>query len=387
MISWADQEVILVRYGEITLKDRWTRNNWERILAGNIAFDLRGAGLDYGIRREEGRIFVQTTDPRASEIISRIFGVVSCSPAKTVRPDLNEIALAAVQIAQRALPSSFAIRPRRSGVSFSSEEIGRVVGDAVRLSTGAAVDLSHPELEIFVEARKDAAYIFTQVVKGTGGLPLGTQGKMVALISGGIDSPVAAWMMMKRGCMVSALHFDSRPYADALAASLESARILSGWTSGRKINFITVPIAAGIEKIAAHYPRATCVLCRRLMYRIATEVMKSEEAMGIVTGYSMGQVASQTSENILAEEAAVAVPIFHPLIALDKSEIMDLARMIGTYGTTEKTLSCTAVPAKPITKARVDEILCLEEELGLKEMARALARETSVTRIGRDSQA
>ncbi|MDD1751423.1 MAG: THUMP domain-containing protein, partial [Methanothrix sp.] len=251
MISWADQDVVLVRYGEITLKDRWTRNNWERILAGNISFDLRGAGLDYGIRRDEGRIFVQTADPRASEIISRVFGVVSCSPARTVRPDLNEIALAAVQVAQRALPSSFAIRPRRSGVSFSSEEIGRVVGEAVRQSTGAAVNLSHPELEIFVEARKDAAYIFTQVVKGPGGLPLGTQGKMVALISGGIDSPVAAWMMMKRGCMVSLLHFDSRPYADALAASLESARILSGWTSGRKINFITVPIAAGIEKIAA----------------------------------------------------------------------------------------------------------------------------------------
>jgi len=376
------QDVVLVRYGEITLKDSWTRQSWERILAGNIAFCLQKAGVDYRSERGEGRIFVFTSDPRASEIISRVFGVVSASPACTVPSSLEEIARMAVQLAEGALPASFAIRPRRSGVSFSSEQIGRVVGEAVRVATNSRVDLDRPEMEIFVEARRERSFLFTEVVPGLGGLPLGSQGKMLALISGGIDSPVAAWMMMKRGCPVSLLHFDSRPYADALQQCRSCAGALAGWSAGRKIDFITVPIGRGIEKIAAHYPRATCILCRRLMYLIASEVMEKQQCLGIVTGYSMGQVASQTAENILAEQAGICLPVFHPLISMDKTEIVDLARKIGTYDITEQTRSCSAVPSKPMTRASREEMLRAEELLGLKAMARSLAAEMSVDRVG-----
>ena len=306
------QDVVLVRYGEITLKDSWTRNSWERILAGNIAFYLQKAGVEYKAERGEGRIFVFTSDPRASEIISRVFGVVSASPAFSVPSHLEEISRAAVALAEEARPESFAIRPRRSGVSFSSEQIGRVVGEAVRVATNSRVDLDRPEMEIFVEARRERSFLFTQVVKGVGGLPLGSQGKMLVLISGGIDSPVAAWLMMKRGCPVTLLHFDSRPYADAMQQCRGSAGVLAEWSSGRKIDLITVPISRGIEKIAAHYPRATCILCRRLMYLIAARIMETQQCMGVVTGYSMGQVASQTAENILAEQAGMCLPVFHP---------------------------------------------------------------------------
>ncbi len=375
------QDVVLVRYGEITLKDRWTRQNWERILAANLAFDLRKAGLAHRITRGGGRIFVHTSDPGAAAVAARTFGVVSASPAKIVTPNLGEISKAAVELALLSKPSSFAIRPRRSGGSIPSEEIGRTVGEAVRTRTGAAVDLERPELQIFVEARQDNAYIFTEVAKGVGGLPLGSQGRMVTLISGGIDSPVAAWTMMRRGCPVTLLHFDSRPYADAISQSLRSAEVLSLWTSGRRINFIQVPIRKGIEKIASHYPRATCVLCRRLMYRIASEVVRGEGALGIVTGYSLGQVASQTAENIMAEQAGIDVPVYHPLISMDKTEIVDLAREIGTYEVTEETKSCTAVPRKPMTRARLDDILAMEDELGLREMAKALFEERGTTRI------
>lgn len=378
------QDVVLVRYGEITLKDSWTRQHWERILAENISFCLREAGIEFKSERGEGRIFVHTSDPSASAIISRVFGVVSASPAETVASDLKDISRAAVVLAGQRKPASFAIRPRRSGVSFTSEQIGRTVGDAVRIATGAAVDLDEPEMEIFVEARKDRAFIFTEVVKGVGGLPLGSQGKMLVLISGGIDSPVAAWTMMKRGCPVVLLHFDSRPYADAIEQCRRCAEVLARWTSGRKIDFVTIPISRGIEKISAHYPRATCVLCRRLMYLIASMVMELQGCLGIVTGYSMGQVASQTADNILAEQASVGVPVFHPLISLDKAEIVDLARKIGTYGITAETKSCTAVPKKPMTRAKKEEILRAEDVLGLKEMARDLVREMTVTRIGDD---
>jgi thiamine biosynthesis protein ThiI len=375
------QDVVLVRYGEITLKDKWTRQNWERILAGNISNCIRNKGIEAEITREEGRIFIHTPDPRAGEIASQVFGVVSSSPAQSVGPDLSEISRAAVSIASGLDFSSFAIRPRRSGGFISSEEIGRHVGEAVRKATGKAVDLDNPDLEIFVEARKDRAYVFTKIWKGVGGLPLGSQGKMISLISGGIDSPVAAWLMMKRGCITSLLHFDARPYADSLKPSLRSSEILAKWTSGRKINFIQVPISRGIEKIAAHHPRATCVLCRRLMYRIAAEIIRKEGALGLVTGYSLGQVASQTPENIMAEQSDIDIPIYHPLISMDKTEIVELARKIGTYMVTEDTKSCTAVPQKPMTKAKVNKILEIDEELGLKYLAKALTSEAIYMKI------
>ncbi len=381
------QDVVLVRYGEITLKDRWTRQNWERILSGNIAYSLNQAGVIHRMERGEGRIFVHTSDSRASEIAAKVFGTVSTSPAKTVASDLKEICFAAQNLARESGlnlggPRSFAIRPRRSGVSFTSEEIGRAVGAAVQSCTGASVDLDNPDLEIFVEARRDSTFVFTDVVAGVGGLPLGSQGKMLALISGGIDSPVAAWLMMKRGCPVTLLHFDSRPFADAISQSMRCAEVLTEWTAGRKIDFITVPISRAIEKIASHYPRSTCVLCRRLMYRVAGEIMLNQGCLGIVTGYSMGQVASQTAENILAEQAALGLPVYHPLIALDKSEITDQARRIGTYGISRETKSCTAVPSKPVTRAKKDEIIRAEELLGLKEIAAALAKEMTLIRIG-----
>jgi tRNA uracil 4-sulfurtransferase len=375
------QNVVLVRYGEITLKDKWTRQNWERILAGNISYSIRNEGIEAKITKGEGRIFIHTPDPRAGEIASQVFGVISSSPAQSIDPDLSEMSRSAVSIASGRNFSSFAIRARRSGGTISSEEIGRFVGEAVRNATGMTVDLNHPDLEIFIEARTDRAYVFTEILKGVGGLPLGSQGKMLSLISGGIDSPVAAWLMMKRGCTTSLLHFDAQPYADSLRQSLLSAKILAEWTAGRKINFIQVPISKGIEKIAAHHPRATCILCRRLMYRIATEIVKSEGALGLVTGYSLGQVASQTPDNIMAEQSGIDVPIYHPLISMDKTEIVELARKIGTYKVTEETKSCTAVPQKPMTKAKVDKILEIDEELGLKYLAKALALEAIYTKI------
>jgi len=373
-------DVVLVRYGEITLKDRWTRSNWEHILAANISSDLQFAGLDYRITRAGGRIIVHTADPRAAGIVSRVFGVISASPAITARPDIAEISRLAVEVASQFSPSSFAIRPRRSSGEISIEELSAVVGAAVVEALGTEVDLEDPGLEIFVEARSDRAYIFTEVIKGVGGLPLGSQARMLALISGDIDSAVAAWMMMKRGCTVSILHFDAKPYVDAVSVSRRAAEVLAEWSSGRKMRFIQVPISRGIEKIASSHPRTTCVLCRRLMYLVASEIMRFENASGIITGYSMGQFTSQTAENILAEQAGIEAPIYHPLIALDKSEISDLARKIGTLQIAE-TRSCTAVPDKPLTRANLDEILALEAELGLKELAKELVGEMSVVRI------
>ncbi len=381
MASIPSFDSVLVRYGEIALKDPWTRKSWERTLASNIAHDLLEAGIDHQVSLERGRIFVLTSDPRAPGIIADVFGVVSTSPVWTCEPDLNAVSKVASDIAFELQPSSFAIRSRRGGGEISSTEIAVSAGEAVKARTGSKVDLTGPELEIFVEAREKKVFVFTEVARGVGGLPLGTQPRMLALISGGIDSPVAAWMMMRRGCPVSLLYFDPRPYVDALSQAMKSAEVLRRWTSGRKINFIQVPIGAGLSRITSAEPRATCLLCRRLMYRIAKLVMDEEEAFGVVTGYSLGQVASQTPANIMAEQSGIDLSIYHPLIAMDKSEITDLARKIGTYRATADAGTCAAAPKKPMTRAKAGEIRAMEEELELEAMARALFAEREKTRI------
>ncbi len=376
-----DPDLVLVRYGEITLKDRWTRGHWEKILRSNIAFALHEAGIEHQMSIAGGRIFVHTRDPLAPGLIAKVFGVVSTSPAYSVKPDMAEISRVAVEIARETKAASFAIRPRRSGGGISSGDLGKVVGGIVKESTGSLVDLTRPELEIFIEARSDRVMIFKEVVRGLGGLPLGSQSRMLALISGGIDSPVAAWMMMRRGSPVSLLHFDSRPYADAIERVRTVGEVLSRWTTGRRITLITVPNAKGIEAISARYPRATCVLCRRLMYRVAVEVSKIEEAVGIVTGYSLGQVASQTPENIRAEQVGLKAPFYHPLIAMDKTEITDLARKIGTYQISVESQSCSAVPHKPMTRAKLEDIRAMERELKLKDLALELLDERRIEKI------
>ena len=372
---------VLVRYGEIALKDAWTRKSWERILASNIVYNLKEAEIDHEVSMERGRIFVGTSDPRAPQIVANVFGVVSASPVWTAEPDIEAVAKVASQIAAERRPRSFAIRSRRGGGEISSTEIAVQVGSAVQERTGAKVDLTDPELEIFVEAREKKVLVFTEVVGGVGGLPLGTQSRMLVLISGGIDSPVAAWMMMRRGSPVSLLYFDARPYVDALPQALKSAEALKRWTSGRKINFVKVPIGDGLAKISGAEPRATCLLCRRLMYRIACMVMEEEEAFGVVTGYSLGQVASQTPANIMAEQSGIDLPVYHPLIAMDKSEIMDLARKIGTYRATAYAGTCSAAPKKPMTRAKAEDIRAMETELGLEEIARELFAKRERTRI------
>jgi thiamine biosynthesis protein ThiI len=369
-------DTVLIRYGEVTLKARWTRKSWERLLTSNISLALRQSGVGYALSRDGGRIFVQTDDEEAARkaafLIAQVFGVVSTSPVYTVEPDILKVSDLASELAASLGPTSFAIRSRRSGGDISSTRLAVDVGSAVKERTGASVDLEDPLLEIFIEARRDRILVFTEVIKGVGGLPLGSQARMLALVSGGIDSPVAAWMMMRRGCPVSLLHFDARPYMLSSSQAERSAEILKRWSTGRKIPLVRVPIGRGIEAISSSYPRETCILCRRLMYRVAGLLMEEERAAGVVTGYSLGQVASQTPENIRAEEAGIDIPVYHPLIAMDKSEIMDAARRIGTLQVTEEAGSCTAAPRKPITKAKLWEILEADLELGLSGMAREL---------------
>lgn len=372
-------DVILVRYGELALKSRHVRNRYEKTLMSNIRSMLEAMDVDYDtLSRELGRIYIHTTDPAAVGAAARVFGVVSVSPAITCEPTLESAAYVAADVGESIINEneSFGIRARRSGNhEFSSRDIGVACGDAVfeRVEKrNPKVDLTNPDREIMVEIRQNKGFVYTDVVNGTGGLPLGTQGKMVALVSGGIDSPVAAWLMMKRGCEVIPVYVSNEPHSDDTMRqrALECIRVLQTWAPGHPFKFYEVSNGKSMDAFLSDCQRRyTCILCRRMMYRIAAGIMEKEGAFGIITGSSLGQVASQTSENMMAETCGIPVPIYHPLIGLDKTEIIDIARKIKTFDASIRPATCcTAVPEKPATAAKCGEVCSEEDNLDVDEL-------------------
>jgi len=387
-------EVVIVRYGELALKSPGVRNWYEKILIKNIAAMLDSRDIPYSLmRREWGRIFIETTAPRAAEAAADVFGVVSTSSAFITEPDLESAAETCAFLGKDLIREgeSFAIRARRTGNHpFSSADIGKTCGDAVwnELEKGGKhprVDLSSPDKEIFVEMRQNLAYVFLETIKGVGGLPLGTQGSMVVLISGGLDSPVAAWLMMKRGVMITPVYCNNSPYAEDAARerAFDCIRQLQKWAPGYQFTTYEIPHGPNLKSFIESCNRKnTCLLCKRMMYREAYEVMKKEGASGIITGSSLGQVASQTAANMHAEIYQLAIPIYHPLIALDKTEIMDIARKIGTYDISSKQAgSCGAVPERPEVRANYDLIVLEEKKIDSEIMVSDALKAAKVLKL------
>jgi thiamine biosynthesis protein ThiI len=369
-------DAILVRYGEIGIKSYRVRSRYERTLVNNVRKMLGFRAIQYdAVVRDFGRIFVKTHDVQAAQAVACVFGVVSTSPVKTSAATPEAMSSAAVRIASPLLTDgqSFAIRARRTGThDFSSKDIGEVVGRAVKEATGASVQLSKPDLQLFIEVRANNAYLYTEVFPGVGGLPVGSQGKVVALISGGLDSPVAAWLMMKRGCTIIPVFFDCEPYLGASARRRADGvvKALAAW-AGRPLEFAVVRHGDCLAEFKKAAPRMTCVLCKRMMYRIAASVAKEMNADGIVTGESIGQVASQTTKNLLAIDDAATLPVYRPLITFDKTESIKLARRIGTYriSTAGDSQSCTAAHRHPTTNADKGELEKHEAQLLINELS------------------
>ena len=372
------KDIVIVRYGELALKSPGVRNHYEKILMRNISAMLDQRSVEYsGLSREWGRIFIRTSDERAANTAADVFGVVSASFANAVDANLEDISRKCADIGSEFIHEgdSFAIRARRTGNhAFSSQDVGMKCGDAVweRLVLDGKtpkVDLKTPDKEIFVEVRQKEAYVFTENSRGVGGLPLGTQGRMVALVSGGIDSPVAAWLMMKRGVEIISVYCSNEPYADdsTRQRALDSIKVLQQWAPGRPLKIYEIPHGCSLKAFVEQCSRnKTCVLCKRTMYRVAYEIMKREGATGVITGSSLGQVASQTSANMYAELYGLAIPLYHPLIALDKADIIDLARKIGSYDVSIRPVTCcSAVPEKPETRAEYDSLLAEESKVDI----------------------
>jgi len=272
---------------------------------------------------------------------------------------------------------SFAVRCHRVGThSYSSIEACRQIGKEILTALGSrnlTVNLTSPKQTITVEARDRDAYVFTETLQGAGGFPAGAQAKLVCLLSGGIDSPVACWLAMKRGSPVTPIYLDNSPFTDeaATAKAIDTAKQLSQWSIGLPAKIITVQNGENLQTITRDAPRRlTCILCKRLMYRIAERLAASEHAEGIVTGEAIGEQASQTVTNLrVLDQAATDLPIHRPLLGFDKTETEALARRIGTFQiSTRKAKGCAAAPNQPATRASLEAVLKAEQSLDIEKM-------------------
>ncbi len=357
--------LFLVRYGEIAVKGKGTRARMVRLLERNIAAALRHRGVEgFRVWSRDARVFVEVPDgdgARASEALSRVFGIVSYSPVVRVRHGgLTDIVSRGVELfSHHVRGRSFRVRARRSGREpFTSKDVEKALGAALLEAGAGRVDLENPEVTVYVEVRGEEAYFYTEVLEGPGGLPLGSEGRVLALVSGGIDSPVAAWMMMRRGAEVDMVFFNLGGEAHELGV-LKVAKILAdGWSHGYSPRLHMVDFRPVVSVLMEEVDEGVRgVVLRRLMFRAAEIVAGEEGALGLVTGESLGQVSSQTLPNMLAAEKGVGLPIYRPLIGMDKNEIAGMARRIGTYEVSARLQEFCAIAAgKPRTRVRPEEV-------------------------------
>jgi len=394
------RRVLLVKYGELALKGK-NRPNFEKALVRNVRRALARADAQAGdagaregsvrrtggsleVRKTAGRLIVDVGEAggevrlsRLARAAARVFGTVGVAPSYRTGLDLEEITAAARAAAGEAVLSgrarTFKVEVKRPNKTFplTSPEVARLVGAGVLEAVpGLSVDLHEPDFRVGVEIRSDGAYVYGSEIAGPGGLPVGTGGKAVALISGGIDSPVAIWMAMKRGLVTVPLHFWSYPFTSERARQkvVDLCRALSEWGPLPDLRVCAfTEVQAAIRDTCPEPLRVTVM--RRMMVRIAAGLARREGAPALVTGESLGQVASQTLESLAVIEAVSERPILRPLIALDKEEIIERARAIGTYDISIQPYEdcCTLfVPPHPRTRPSLEEAEKAEEGLDVE---------------------
>jgi len=387
-----DYDTIIVRFsGEIGIKSEWTRRTYEKQVLQNIKYSLKRENVKpEKIVRTRGRIYIKTHNVApTSQVLTRTFGVSSVSPAKQTTSDLNAIFKTAVSIAENTINegATFAVRCHRVGThTYNSLEVCREVGGQILAKLkhrNLTVNLTEPSVTLTVEVRDKDAYVYTQTLPAPGGFPIGAQGKTVCLLSGGIDSPVACWLVMKRGSFPVPIYVDNAPFTDEAAKqkAIQTAKKLREWSAGFMNKIYLVPNGENMKKILQEAPaRFTCLLCKRLMYRIAEQIAQKENAYGIVTGEAIGEQASQTIQNLyVIDEAAKLYPIHRPLLGFDKNETEILARKIGTFElSTQKAKGCTAAPNQPATQAPLTALQEAESKLNISEMVQLAIKTTEV---------
>jgi thiamine biosynthesis protein ThiI len=378
------QEYILCHYGEIALKGK-NRNFFEAQLIKNIKsqLELFCAGCFTNVKKMSGGILIELNaigishKAQIEEALVHTFGIANFSFADKVDQNIESLKKHCWGKIQGETFKTFRVTTQRSNKKFplTSEQINRQIGGYIfeKLEKKIPVNMKHPEAEIKIFIINDFALISLKKIAGPGGMPIGTGKKALALLSGGFDSPVAAWQILKRGVQLRYVHFHSAPYTSK--ASIEKVVALSQELKkfGSATKLYLIPFANIQQEIIMKTPeRFRVILYRRMMMRIAEAIAKREKCLALITGDSIGQVASQTLENILSVDAAATLPVFRPLIGLDKEEIMQKAKQIGTYDISIQPHDdcCTRLmPKKPETRSKLWEVLEAEKNLDIEKLS------------------
>ncbi|MDL2325145.1 tRNA 4-thiouridine(8) synthase ThiI [Ruminococcaceae bacterium OttesenSCG-928-A16] len=394
------QQIIMAYQGEMALKGL-NRKSFERALLKTLRYVLKGLG-SWQVHTAQSTIYIQPTDDTAQnnadeawEQCRKVFGIASLSRAAVCEKNMGDITqtLLAYLAPQLSSAQTFKVVAKRADKTFplDSQQLARELGGIILSHyPKLKVDVHTPQLTVMIEVRERAAYVHAGKQKGAGGLPVPTSGRAGLLLSGGIDSPVAAWQMAKRGLSLVAIHFASPPYTGprALAKVEDLADLLTPWTG--PLPFYMVPYTKTQEYLRDTLPKQDyfTVMMRRSMMRIAQIICQKEDCEALVTGESLAQVASQTLQALACTDAAQSLPVLRPCIGMDKTEIVDIARAIGTYETSILPYEdcCTIfTPPHPATKpklALVEEMEQQMPELARLEAEAAAAAEFSLRRRG-----
>lgn len=386
-------EVILIKTGEIVLKGL-NRRTFEDILIKTIRYRLKDLG-EFKIKNAQSTIYVSAKDENidldeVSNRIGKIFGITAYSRACVTEKNIDEIKNAVVEYLENQINNAktFKVNAKRSDKKFSmnSPEICTEVGGFVlEKFPHITVDVHNPDLIITVEVRDYGAYIRGGTLRGAGGIPIGTGGKAAILISGGIDSPVAAWTMAKRGIELTAVHFASPPYTsqraeEKVVSLLEKVSEYSG-----RMKMFTVPFTRIQEEIQAKCPEELfTIIMRRFMMTIAERIAKNNDCSALITGESLGQVASQTIGAIACTDNAASMPVFRPLIGMDKEEIITIARKIDTFDISIQPYEdcCTVfTPKHPRTKPVLKYVKEAESLLDCENLINEAIENVKITKI------
>ncbi|MBM7624855.1 tRNA uracil 4-sulfurtransferase ThiI [Sporohalobacter salinus] len=390
------KDLILIKYGEIGIKGG-NRYLFEDKLIKNMKESLSGISGKIDIYKTHGRIFVEAQNnfERIIDRLQKVFGIVGVCPAKEVALDFEEVKKAGLELIKKELSSpqkTFKVETRRINKDFKydSMEISRKLGAYVLRNTeDLTVDVHDPDIRLDVEIRHKKAYLYANDLPGVKGLPLGSCGKAGLLLSGGIDSPVAGWMAMKRGVEILPIYFHTPPFTSGRAKEkvLDLSRVLAEYASG-SLQVRVVPFTEIQTAINEKAPeKLLTVIMRRMMMKIAEQITSDNEGKALITGESIGQVASQTLESMNVTNAIAQMPVFRPLIGLDKNEIKKRAKKIGTYETSIQPYDdcCTFfVPDNPETKPKLRFVEYGEENLEVDKLIEEAIEKVEIITVEAD---
>jgi thiamine biosynthesis protein ThiI len=369
---------VIAHYHELALKGRNRPFLVDRLVR-NLRHALQGLGVRH-VESLAGRIRISVEDiahwPTIKSRVADTFGLANFAPAVCVASDIETLSASVCEAIQGLTFHTFRITAKRADKSYplTSTEVNRIVGAAVVERTGARVDLSNPELNVFIEILGPRAYYYHERFPGSGGLPVGMSGTVACLLSGGIDSPVAAYRMMKRGCRVVFIHFHGHPYVTRASADKAEELVRRLTRHQYYSSLCLVPFGEIQREIVLGAPAPLrVVLYRRLMVKIAEELARSHKCWALVTGDSLGQVASQTAGNLTVVDEAATLPFLRPLIGMDKVEITQQAQAIGTFETSiEPDQDCCRlfVPVNPSTQANLESVRRAEARMDVSGLVK-----------------